>query len=277
MPSPARRVFFLGGRDLEMVEIARLLAAARVPCRDRGLAWDAARLSAYAPEIEAAAADGARAVAVELRDDMPGDWKARLALVLVDHHGARAGGPSSLRQVFDLLGLPPRAWTRRLALVEANDVGHVEAMRALGAAPAEIAAVRAEDRAAQGIAPDDEAAGRAALRAARVLGPLAVVVLPHDRTATVTDPLALDPAFAALPRDVLVLAPRGRHFFGAGRAVLALDRAFPGGWTGGALPVRGFWGHAGGAGAPLPPPDRAIEAARAALAAAPARAPADGG
>ncbi len=90
--------------------------------------------------------------------------------------------------------------------------------------------------------PAEEAAGLAALAAARLAldGALLVVELPHGRTATVMDPLAVVEDTA--PGDVLVLSPGGPHFFGRGNAVASLDAAFPGGWRGGELPRRGFWG-----------------------------------
>jgi hypothetical protein len=231
--------FFLGGRDLEMATIAELvrgeLGAAAV--MDKGLGWGA-RAEAYAPEIAAWRAAGGTAVLVEL----PGVERPGPDVIEVDHHGGRVGEPSALRQVFALLGLPERRWTRHFALVEANDVGHVAAMRAIGASAEEMAAIRAADRAAQGITAAEEAAGRAALAAARTAlgGRLLVVALPHGRAATVTDPLALEQGGET--RDVLVLTPGGAQFFGRGGAVAALDAAFPGGWRGGELPRRGFWG-----------------------------------
>ena len=145
--------FFLGGRDLEMVEIRRLLdrhAAGRI--EDKRLAWGAA-LSAYREELLAALARGETPVMIELADDLLADLFDRARVIVVDHHGPLAGHdrPTSIEQVFALLGLPAAAWTRRLALVAANDRAHVAGMRALGATPDEIAEIRAADRAAQGV------------------------------------------------------------------------------------------------------------------------------
>lgn len=244
--------FFLGGRDLEMLEIASLVRNAPevAVVTDDGLPWGAS-LSHYAARIEAAHAAGCTPVAVELRDDMPEAWGPRARLIDIDHHGARASGPSSLRQVYRLLAQPPHGWTRRLALVEANDVNHIAGLFAAGASVAEARAIRAEDRAAQGITRSEEVAGAAAARAARPAPgtSLHVVHLPHARMATAMDPLAFE-TYPDLPQ-ALVTAPGEIAFFGNGAGVLALDAAFPGGWTGGALPANGFWGHDGKR-APLP-------------------------
>ena len=234
--------FFLGGRDLEMHSIAALLAARRSagdervgPVHDHGLAWGALA-SAYAGDIAAAAADGLRPVLVELTADIA----LPEGTIAIDHHGSRSAEPAALRQVFDLLDLPANLWTRDMALVAANDTGHVAALTRMGATMAEAAAIRARDRAAQGITAGQEAQGAAALRAMRPAlgGSLIVVDLPHDRTATVVDPLAL----AGDHRDLLILAPESAQFFGSGARIARLDAAFPGGWRGGELPLRGFWG-----------------------------------
>jgi hypothetical protein len=245
-PARDRLVFFLGGSDLEMDAIRALLRET-VPgqCHDQRLGWGA-RTSAYREEIANALAAGRTPVLVELEDNLglaPG------AVVVADHHGERAGSeqPTSLHQVFALLGLPAERWTRWFDLVAANDRGHIAEMVTIGATPEEIERVRAADRTAQGITPEEDGAGERAAREAETVaaGRLTVVRLPHGRTATVTD--RLDPALGGQGfQNLLVLSPAEVNFYGGGELVMALDAQFPGGWYGGALPERGFWGRAGG-------------------------------
>lgn len=236
-----RFCFFLGGRDLEMTEIERLARAAGAIVISNDLAWGA-RLSDYAAKMEEAHQSGLTCVGVELRDDMHPDWPLRGGLILLDHHGEDATRPSSLRQAFVLLDYPSVAWDRRLTLVEANDVGHVGALRAAGATTEEILLIRAEDRAAQGVTSDDEQAGLQALERAEIRHGWVIVCLPHSRCATVTDPLALDPAYRDWPRNCLVCSPGEVNAFADGASIRELDEAFPGGWSGGELPLRGYWG-----------------------------------
>lgn len=233
---------FLGGADLEMATIAalarRVLGAERV--HDEKLAWGAGA-SAYAARIAQSLAAGERPVLVELSDDLAADVP-RERLVFVDHHGdaAGAGKPSSLRQVFDLLGRPESEWTRREMLVEANDVGHIRGLRAAGASAQEIRAIRDADRAAQGVTAEDEAEARRALEQSRVDGALRIVTLQGERTAPVAD--FVEPEYGGPGAgDLLLFTPSAAHFFGDGRIVRALS-ARPGCWFGGALPDRGFWG-----------------------------------
>lgn len=194
-------------------------------------------------EIDACRGRGDTPVLVELEDDLGLD-----ALVVVDHHGQRAGEDqrTALEQVFALLALPRERWTRWHSLVAANDRAYIPGLLAAGATAQEVARVRAADRAAQGITRDEEDdAERALERAERLCsGRLTVVNARHARLATVEDRLhaALGgPGF----ENLLLIAPAEVNFSGDGRVALALDRRFPGGWYGGALPAQGFWGHAG--------------------------------
>ena len=79
-------VFFLGGRDLEMVTIKELLQR-ELPAHthDKGLAWGA-RASDYREEIEVEMGSGKTPVLVELHDDLGVTGRGA---ILVDHHGER--------------------------------------------------------------------------------------------------------------------------------------------------------------------------------------------
>lgn len=234
---------FLGGRDLEMVEIAKLVAGrADTEVYDRQLPWGATA-SAYTAELRAALDRGRSVAVVELPDDLPADVP-RERITWVDHHGALAGAdrPTSIEQVFTLLEFAPDQWTRDLSLVAANDRGHIRALRAAGATLQEIVAIRARDRQAQGITAAEEAEGRAAAGHAetRCAGRLTVVRLPHARTATVTDVLDAGlggPGYA----NLVVFCPSQTAFFGSGRCIDALRKSYPDGWHGGELPERGYW------------------------------------
>lgn len=233
-------VFLLGGHDLEMLLIRELLEAHGQPFRDKKLAWGA-RATDYREDIIAIAAAGDIPVLVELAEDIPLPPKS----IVIDHHGERAGADKSgsLRQVFDLLHLPESAWTRRRLLVAANDTGHIPAMMALGATNQEMADIRREDRSAQGATDDEETAARVALAGLTTTcqGALTIVELPHARASIVAD--LIEPAFGGPgARNLLVLMPHEMVFYGEGRLVNRLSDFLPGGWMGGALPARGFWG-----------------------------------
>ncbi len=236
---------------MEIVTICGLLTE-QAPGRwhDKELGWGA-KASAYRDEIRTAIAEGWVPVLIELEDDLGltrggESIDQPSGVIFIDHHSSSAGKdqPTSLHQVFELLGLDHGSWTRWFDLVAANDRGYIPAMVELGATRDEIVRVRAADRAAQGITAEQETQGEKSLETAQVLagGRLTVVGLPHDRTAVVSDRLALDPARSG-PENLFILGRESVHFFGEGRLVLSMNERFPGGWYGGSLPDRGFWGH----------------------------------
>jgi hypothetical protein len=237
---------FLGGHDLEVVEIRNLVAQREdVKVHDAGLAWGA-KASSYAAELRDALNASHQVVLVELIDDLPADFP-RDRILFVDHHNAVAGEdrPTSIEQVFGLLNFPREHWTRDMELVAANDRGHVAALRRAGATAEEIKDVRVRDRRAQGITEDEERVGLEAARRASPYfgGRLTLVRLPHNRSATVTD--ALDAALGGPGfQDLLVLSPDQTLFFGEGRCIETLRRLYLEGWYGGELPARGYWGIA---------------------------------
>lgn len=235
--------FFLGGHDLEMLEIRRLLER-HAPGRfcDKNLAWGTA-LSAYNDELLASLERDEMPVLIELADDLPPDLFRRDRVVVVDHHGPLAGRdkPTSIEQVFALLRLPAEAWTRHLALVAANDRAHVAGMRALGATPAEIAEIRAADRAAQGVTAADEADAVRAIEARQQHGRLTVVASASGKCSPITDRLVSETGGPGYQR-LLVVSPDEVNFFGDGAAVELLSRRHRGSWHGGDLPRAGFWG-----------------------------------
>jgi len=237
---------FLGGRDLEMVTIARLLKTqAGVVVHDIGLAWGA-RASSYENDIREALFQGHSVILVELLDDLPFEIPLD-KLQIIDHHGLLAGHgkPTSIEQIFRFFQFPPEAWSRELALVSANDRTHIKGMVAINATVEEIRSTREQDRAAQGISVEEERQGREALQHVErhFEGRLTVVTLPHSRTATVTDPLDSNlggPGY----ENLLILSPTQTTFFGSGQYIEVLKSAYPECWFGGDLPQRGYWGCA---------------------------------
>lgn len=143
-----RKLFLLGGYDLEMLTIRQMLEG-RHGCEviDRHLRWDNARLSAYQHELQQYADNVF--YGIELKEDIP----LPAHYVRIDHHNEWNDNPSALEQVADILGVTLDRYQR---LVAANDKGYIPAMTALGASEDEIARVRRKDRAAQGVTAEDE-------------------------------------------------------------------------------------------------------------------------
>ena len=237
--------FFLGGRDLEMETIQRLLQTCEVETErihDHGLSWGA-RASDYADQIDQVLRSNGIPVLIELEPDLdlPND-----RIIDIDHHGVRAGAtrPTSLEQVFKLLGCTSGSWTREFDLVAANDRGAIGALRSIGATEEEIKDIRARDRRAQGVSEEEEKEGEIAVAEAEAVadGRLLIVRSTTDRTAPSCDRIALAPVGEDLPA-ILVLGPGEVNFFGCGAAIDRLRKIVTGpSWYGGALPAQGYWG-----------------------------------
>ena len=238
--------FFLGGTDLEMVTIRKLLQAQGEDFEDAGLSWGA-KASSYTAGIHIALSSGRKPVLVELTQDLPQSVSAQC--LVIDHHGPMAGKsmPTALEQVFRLLQLPHERWSRHFDLVAANDRGHIRAMRELipPASDAEVRAIREADLQSQGVKDEDIAAAKDATATATSS---CDGRLTHIHSAARAGLIAeyMEPFFGGPDfHNLLVTGPTTIAFFGEGRCVyrlVELSPSAPSSWFGGALPGSGFWG-----------------------------------
>jgi len=143
-----KRIFLLGGHDLEMEEIKNILQSAGENYIDKQLAWGA-QLSDYKEYLNF---DGT-IYGVELQEDIvaPKNYSE------VDHHGKNDYKPSSLEQVVQILNLK---LTKQQKLIAANDSRYISGMKKLCATQKEIDEIRQLDRESQGITKYDEKLAR---------------------------------------------------------------------------------------------------------------------
>jgi hypothetical protein len=138
------RIFLLGGYDLEMVEIKKLLQKSNQKFYDKHLSWGA-KLSDYADVLNDS--DEFVAIELELDTNLPKHF------IEIDHHNQNSSNPSSLEQVAKLLGVELDRYQK---LVAANDRGYIPEMKKLCVTEEEIQEIRAKDRVAQGVTDNDE-------------------------------------------------------------------------------------------------------------------------
>ena len=173
--------FFLGGNDLEMQEIKKILSENGVPFEDKNLCWGASA-SSYAEEIQKAIDNGFTPVLVELKNDISEDLFAKC--LVVDHHDAYVGRPASVLQVLEMLNLQP---TRQQQLIAANDSGYIPAMLEMGASRSEVEEIRRMDWQAQGISEDLVAEAMKAYEEKEIKNGVFVIEMEHFCFAPVTD------------------------------------------------------------------------------------------
>ena len=141
------RVFLLGGHDLEMQEIERLLILNGEYYEDASLSWSNPYLSVYMSIINTN--PESHYYGVELLEDCP----LPKHYTRIDHHNDYNNRPASILQVAEILCVTP---DRHMQLVAANDAGYIPAMQVINASKEEIAEIRRLDRAAQGVTEEDE-------------------------------------------------------------------------------------------------------------------------
>ena len=167
-----KAIFLLGGHDLEMLEIRRMLSSHSLAYEDRNLNWSNARLSAYSDFIN----DHPHSCyyGIELMEDcqVPSHY------VRIDHHNDFSNRPASILQVAELLNVIP---DRYLQLVAANDAGYIPAMLGVGADDDEVQEIRRKDRAAQGVTEQDELLAEKSI--AEGLMELQSILIVHSYTA----------------------------------------------------------------------------------------------
>lgn len=225
--------FFLGGQDLEMVEIAKLLAEAGQEFVDKKIGWGA-KASIYAEEILQAVTEGRTPVLVELELDI----EVPEQTIVVDHHDDWSNMPASIYQVAKIVGRDLNHWQK---LVAENDRGYIPAMIENGyAKPEEVLAIRLADRNAQGVTPEQEIEAEQAVASAEVVGKLTIVKMAHSKSATVTDRL-----FGKTDQLIILSGDGEVNFFGNGAICSALKEKFEG-WGGGSGFGKddgiGYWG-----------------------------------
>jgi len=154
---PNEYVFFLGGLDLEMLEIKKILQAHKLKVIDQNLSWGA-KLSDYKKELDEKKTN----VLIELEIDDK-ELLNSIPNIIIDHHNELSHKPSSLEQVIQLLQKKFKLtvdFTNYLKLVAINDVKHIKGLKDLKVPNEDIEKIRAKDRRAQGVTEIDEKLAR---------------------------------------------------------------------------------------------------------------------
>ena len=201
-------IFLLGGHDLEMLTIRRLLEQHNKIFYDKALRWDNASLSHYTEQLEQYGNYDAYSIyGIELTEknvDIPDNYYR------IDHHNDYSTKPASLEQVASLLEV---TLNREQQLIVANDKGYIPAMIALGANEDEIRQIREADRNAQGVTATDEMLAVEAIEKKQQIGSVTVVLSETSRFSPIADRL--------YPCDrLLIYTKEELIFYGKGKARL---------------------------------------------------------
>ncbi|WP_457562982.1 CorA family divalent cation transporter [Caminibacter pacificus] len=154
----ANRIFFLGGCDLEMCAIKRLLDKYGEKYVDKNLKWGA-KTSQILDEFEKYK-NYDKIYLIEFEDDAGVlKWEN---VEHIDHHNENSDKPSSLEQLAYILGHKLSRFEKAVAL---NDKGYIPALNCACIGKSDIQRIRKLDRKCQGVTKEEEeAAAKAELK-----------------------------------------------------------------------------------------------------------------
>ena len=171
-------IFLLGGYDLEMKYIKKILDDLGLTYYDKNLTWGA-KLSSY-EDIFSFCKDKI-VYGIELIKDIKIEC---VEYVDIDHHNENSSKKSSLEQICEILNI---AMTREQILVAANDKGYIPQMSLEGATEEEIMSIRKADRQAQGITEEDEKIAQEDLLEIEDFNGLSIVKTRLSKFSPITD------------------------------------------------------------------------------------------
>lgn len=142
-----KKVFLLGGYDLEMIEIKNILDNQDIFYIDKKLSWGA-NLSSYEDELNKYQNDYI-IYGIELKEDItpPKNY------IQIDHHNKNSFKKSSIEQTANILNINLNRYQK---LVSINDSRYIKGLEEFGATKEEIKSIREKDRQYQGISQKDE-------------------------------------------------------------------------------------------------------------------------
>lgn len=181
-----KRIFLLGGYDLEMLTIQNLLDEHRETYFNKHLQWNNALLDSYVEELDFwNDQPGVQIYGIELRTTVTD--KVYSNYISIDHHNELSNRPAALIQIAGILNCP---LTRYQQLVAANDSGYIPGMEQLNATSQEINEIRQKDREAQGVTEKDEQYAAYAVSCQRVqAGKVTIVRSETSRFSPICDRL----------------------------------------------------------------------------------------
>ena len=191
-----RRVFLLGGYDLEMKTIKKLLDGYSQEYCDHTLSWGA-KLSSYSERMK----NDYLYIGIELIEDItpPANY------LTIDHHNEMQKNKSALEQVADILGAE---LSRREMLIALNDSGYIPAMQRFGATQNEIDEIRKKDRKAQGVTKRDEELAIESIKMQKKEGTIIVVKALTEKFSPIADRL--------YGENILIYSDSKLNYYGEG-------------------------------------------------------------
>ena len=155
------KIFLLGGHDLEMMTIKKILTDKNFHVVDKNLYWSNAKLSMYKEELARYSSNQYRIYGIELQekdiDEIPENYTR------IDHHNEHQIKATALEQVAEIIG---HKLNEEELLIAANDRGYYPEMEKVISVihkdwscdemKAKMEEIRKKDRKSQGVSDEEE-------------------------------------------------------------------------------------------------------------------------
>ncbi len=174
------RCFLLGGQDLEMVTIKKLLTQYGEKVIDLNLSWGA-KLSDYKEYLDSK--DTLYGIELEIDMEIPSNF------IPIDHHNEQQHLPSSIQQIANILN---HQLSREEELVSINDTQYIKGLQKYGATNIEITRIRNEDRLAQGVSKEEENAATLAMKNLKRVHSIVCHYFNYQHFSPLSDQLSLE-------------------------------------------------------------------------------------
>jgi hypothetical protein len=173
-------LFLLGGKDLEMLEIEKILKEHNIEYHDISLSWDNASWEKYKDVADRKIKEGYTVVGVELFDK---EHKPEAALD-IDHHKERRCEPAAIEQVAKLLDINLNSYQK---LIAANDKGHIPGLIRAGASYNQIIEIRKKECDIQRVTKNDWVKAREAIKNGEKINNVTVIRYGEEKFVPVSD------------------------------------------------------------------------------------------
>ena len=189
------KVFLLGGSDLEMKTIKKILDKLNLKFYDKNLSWDNAKLSEYKKYFN----EREHFYAIELTEDIipPKHY------TLIDHHNHKRYKISSLEQIAKLLNYK---LSRKEKLIALNDREYINGMKKFGADKKEIYSIRKQDRFHQGVTYEEEIQAVEDIKNAKNIDNILVIYTKNRHFSPIADKI--------YPKESIIYNDKELNYYG---------------------------------------------------------------